>query len=133
MTIKTGDKLPAGTLWEFIEDETPGCSVGPNSFDVQEQAKGKRVAIFGLPGAFTPTCSGKHLPSFVSLADKLKAKGVNEIWCMSVNDAFVMGAWGREQGAKGKVEGACENAQLLGRQVEFGLERRRHDGRHGAK
>ena len=103
MAIKTGDKLPTGTLWELIEEETPGCSVGPNSFEVGEQLKGKRVAIFGLPGAFTPTCSAKHLPGFVSQADQLKAKGINEIWCLSVNDAFVMGAWGREQGAKGKV------------------------------
>jgi len=123
MTIKAGDKLPAGTVWEFIEDETPGCSVGPNSFDVQEQAKGKRVAIFGLPGAFTPTCSAKHLSIFVSLAEKLKAKGVNEIWCLSVNDAFVMGAWGREQGAKGKVrmmgDGSGQYTKALGLELDL--------------
>jgi len=112
MTIRTGDRLPAGTLWEFIEEEIPGCSVGPNSFDVQQQLKGKRVAIFGLPGAFTPTCSAKHLPSFVTNAEKLKARGVREIWCLSVNDAFVMGAWGREQGAKGKVRMMADGSGL---------------------
>jgi peroxiredoxin len=123
MAIKTGDKLPTGTLWEFIEEETPGCSVGPNSFDVAQQLKGKRVAIFGLPGAFTPTCSAKHLPGFVSRAEQLKAKGVTEIWCLSVNDPFVMGAWGREQGAKGKVrmmaDGSGEYTKALGLELDL--------------
>lgn len=123
MTIKTGDKLPAGTLWEFIEEETPGCSVGPNSFDVQQQTKGKRVAIFGLPGAFTPTCSAKHLPSYIAHADKLKSKGIDEIWCVSVNDAFVMGAWGREQCAKGKVrmmgDGSGQYTKALGLELDL--------------
>src|SRR6478752_7474414 len=103
MTIKIGDKLPAGTLWEFIEQETPGCSVGPNSFKVEDLVRGKRIAIFGLPGAFTPTCSAKHLPGFVAKADDFKARKIDEIWCISVNDAFVMGAWGRDQDAGGKV------------------------------
>jgi peroxiredoxin len=123
MAIKVGDQLPPGTLWEFIEEETPGCSVGPNSFDVQQQLKGKRVAIFGLPGAFTPTCSAKHLPSYVQHADQLKAKGINEIWCFSVNDAFVMGAWGREQGAKGKIrmmaDGSGQYTKSLGLELDL--------------
>jgi peroxiredoxin len=123
MAIKVGDKLPTGTLWEFIEEETPGCSIGPNSFEVKEQTKGKRVAIFGLPGAFTPTCSAKHLPSFVANAERLKSKGVNEIWCLSVNDAFVMGAWGREQGATGKVrmmgDGSGEYTKALGLELDL--------------
>ena len=68
MTIKVGDRLPAGVLWEFIEEETPGCTVGPNSFKVEELVRGKRIAVFGLPGAFTPTCSAKHLPGFVAKA-----------------------------------------------------------------
>jgi peroxiredoxin len=123
MTIKAGDTLPPGTLWEFIEDETPGCSVGPNSFDVQQQLRGKRIAILGLPGAFTPTCSAKHLPGFVSQADKLKAMGVHEIWCISVNDAFVMGAWGRDQGAKGKVrmmaDGSGQYTKALGLEMDL--------------
>ena len=74
MTIKVGDKLPAGTLSEFIEVEGNGCSVGPNPFKVEDLTKGRKVVIFGLPGAFTPTCSAKHVPSYVANLDKLKAK-----------------------------------------------------------
>jgi peroxiredoxin len=103
MTIQVGDKLPAGTLQEFIETEGNGCSVGPNTFKVEDLVKGKKIAIFGLPGAFTPTCSAKHVPSYLQNYDALKAKGVDEIWCISVNDPFVMGAWARDQHAAGKV------------------------------
>ncbi|MGH8514630.1 MAG: peroxiredoxin, partial [Gammaproteobacteria bacterium] len=74
---------------------------------------GKRIAVFGLPGAFTPTCSAKHLPGFLQNADRLKAAKVDEIWCLSVNDAFVMGAWGREQGAKGKVRMIADGSGLV--------------------
>lgn len=102
MAIKVGDRIPDGKLWEFVEEETPGCSIGPNEFDVADLVKGKRIAVFALPGAFTPTCSAKHLPGYVQKAEQLKKK-VDEIWCLSVNDAFVMGAWGRENGATGKV------------------------------
>lgn len=101
--IKVGDKLPAGTLNEFIEVEGNGCSLGPNSFDISKETAGKKIAVFALPGAFTPTCSAKHVPGYIENADALKATGVDEIWCVSVNDAFVMGAWGREQHAGGKV------------------------------
>ena len=101
--IKVGDNLPAGKLNEFIEVEGDGCSLGPNSFDVAALTAGKTVALFALPGAFTPTCSAKHVPGFVQKAAELKAAGVDEIWCISVNDAFVMGAWGREQQTGGKV------------------------------
>jgi peroxiredoxin len=101
--LKVGDKLPAGTLQEYIEVEGNGCSLGPNSFDVAKEAAGKTVAIFALPGAYTPTCSAKHVPGFVEKADELKRAGIDEIWCVSVNDAFVMGAWGREQQTAGKV------------------------------
>ena len=118
MTIKIGDSLPAGTLTEFVEVEGNGCAVGPNAFKIEEQAKGKRLAIFGLPGAFTPTCSAKHVPSYIANFDALKAKGVDEIWCISVNDAFVMGAWGREQKSAGKVrmmaDGSGAYSQALG-------------------
>lgn len=103
MTIKVGDKLPAGTLNEFIEVEGNGCTIGPNTFKVEDLVKGKKIVIFGLPGAFTPTCSAKHVPSYLANYDALKAKGVDEIWCISVNDAFVMGAWGRDQKTAGKV------------------------------
>jgi len=101
--IKVGDKLPAGTLKEFIEVEGNGCSLGPNAFDIEKATAGKTIALFALPGAFTPTCSAKHVPGYVAQADELKAAGVDEIWCVSVNDAFVMGAWGREQKTAGKV------------------------------
>jgi glutaredoxin/glutathione-dependent peroxiredoxin len=97
MTIAIGDRLPEATLTEFIEVEGNGCALGPNAFKVSDLVKGKTIAIFGLPGAFTPTCSAKHVPSYVQHFDALKAKGVDEIWCVSVNDAFVMGAWGRDQ------------------------------------
>lgn len=101
--LKVGDRLPAGQLQEFIEVEGNGCSIGPNSFDIEKISAGKTIAVFALPGAFTPTCSAKHVPGFVEKASELKAAGVDEIWCLSVNDAFVMGAWGREQKIAGKV------------------------------
>ncbi len=101
--IKVGDKLPAGTLNEYIEVEGNGCSIGPNSFDIAAATAGKTIALFALPGAYTPTCSAKHVPGYVEKADALKAAGVDEIWCVSVNDAFVMGAWGRDQHTAGKV------------------------------
>lgn len=101
--IKVGDKLPSGTLQEFIEVEGDGCSVGPNSFDIHKAAAGKTIVLFALPGAFTPTCSAKHVPGYVEKFSELKAAGVDEIWCVSVNDAFVMGAWGRDQKTAGKV------------------------------
>ena len=101
--LKVGDKLPAGTLQEYVEVEGNGCSIGPNSFDVAQATAGKKIAIFALPGAYTPTCSAKHVPGYVEKADALKAAGIDEIWCVSVNDAFVMGAWGRDQKTAGKV------------------------------
>lgn len=118
MTIKIGDRLPEGTLSEFIEVESEGCALGPNTFKVSDLTKGKKIAIFGLPGAFTPTCSAKHVPGYIENASKLKAKGVDEIWCISVNDAFVMGAWGRDQRATGTVrmmaDGSAEFTKALG-------------------
>ncbi|MEO6659229.1 MAG: peroxiredoxin [Burkholderiaceae bacterium] len=116
--VKIGDRLPAGSLSEYVEVERNGCSVGPNRFDVQKLAAGKKIAIFGLPGAFTPTCSAKHVPGYVDQAQALHAAGVDEIWCVSVNDAFVMGAWGREQKAAGKVrmmaDGSADFARATG-------------------
>ena len=103
MTIKVGDTLPDATVREFIEVEGNGCSVGPNTFQVADLARDKRIVIFGLPGAFTPTCSAKHVPGYLERYDALKAAGVDEIWCVSVNDAFVMGAWARDQKTAGKV------------------------------
>jgi len=116
--IQVGDKLPAGTLNEFIEVEGNGCSIGPNSFDVAAATQGKTIALFALPGAFTPTCSAKHVPGYVEKAEALRAAGVDEIWCVSVNDAFVMGAWGREQKSAGKVrmmaDGSADFAKATG-------------------
>jgi peroxiredoxin len=123
MTIKVGDRLPDGQLQEYIEVETAGCSIGPNTFKVQDLVKGKKIVIFGLPGAYTPTCSAQHLPSYVKNFDALKAKGVDEIWCLAVNDAFVMGAWGRDQKAGGKVrmmaDGSAEYAKKLGLELDL--------------
>jgi len=101
--LKVGDKLPAGSLSEFVEVEGNGCSIGPNTFDLEKATAGKKIAVFALPGAYTPTCSAKHVPGYVENAAALKAAGVDEIWCVSVNDAFVMGAWGRDQHTAGKV------------------------------
>ncbi len=116
--LKVGDKLPTGTLQEFIEVEGNGCSIGPNSFDIDKVAAGKTIAVFALPGAYTPTCSAKHVPGYVENAEALKAAGVDEIWCVSVNDAFVMGAWGRDQKTGGKVrmmaDGSAAFAQATG-------------------
>jgi peroxiredoxin len=101
--IKIGDALPATTLMEYSEVEGNGCSLGPNPVAVQAAAAGKTIAIFAVPGAFTPTCSAKHVPGYVEQADALKAAGVDEIWCLAVNDAFVMGAWARDQKTNGKI------------------------------
>jgi peroxiredoxin len=123
MTINIGERLPDGALSEFIETETAGCSLGPNTFQAADLVKGKKIVIFGLPGAFTPTCSVQHVPGYVQHAQELKAKGVDEIWCISVNDAFVMGAWGREQKATGVVrmmaDGNAAFSKALGLDADF--------------
>ena len=116
--LKVGDKLPAAKLQEFIEVEGNGCSIGPNTFDLAQLTAGKKIAVFALPGAYTPTCSAKHVPGFVEKAGALKAAGVDEIWCVSVNDAFVMGAWGRDQHTTGKLrmmaDGSADFAKATG-------------------
>ena len=96
MTIKVGDKLPAATF-------SAGTAEGPRPMSTDDIFAGKKVALFAVPGAFTPTCSAKHVPGYVEQAGALKAAGVDEIWCLSVNDAFVMGAWARDQKTDGKV------------------------------
>jgi glutaredoxin/glutathione-dependent peroxiredoxin len=110
MTIKVGDRLPEGTIQEFIEVEGNGCTVGPNTFKVQDQAKGKKIVIFGLPGAFTPTCSAKHVPSYLQNF-------------FAVNDPFVMGAWSRDQKATGKIrfmaDGSAEYTKKLGLELDL--------------
>ncbi len=121
--IKVGDRLPSLTLQEYQDVAENGCSVGPDAVKTDELTRGKRVVIFGLPGAFTPSCSAQHVPSYLGNVDKLKSKGVDEMVCVSVNDAFVMGAWARDQGAKGKVrmlaDGSAEFTKALG--LEFDL------------
>src|ERR1700748_3476232 len=97
MAIKVGDKVPAGITLRYIGPE------GPKAVTTDEFFAGKKVALFALPGAFTPTCSAKHVPGFVQNYDALKAKGIDTIACVSVNDAFVMDAWGKDQGAGDKV------------------------------
>ena len=124
MTIKVGDKVPSVTLMEKQES-------GPAPVTSDQLFKGKKVALFALPGAFTPTCSAKHVPGFVNSHDALKAKGVDEIACVSVNDAFVMGAWGKDQKADGKVhmlaDGNGDFTRALGLEFDaskFGMGKR---------
>lgn len=116
--IKVGDTLPSTTLMEYMEVEGEGCSLGPNPVDVTKATAGKTIALFALPGAFTPTCSAKHVPGYVENVEAFKAAGVDEIWCVSVNDAFVMGAWARDQKTAGKVrmlaDGSAAFAQATG-------------------
>jgi len=123
MTIKAGERLPAGTLMEMNEVAAPGCPAGPANVRVEIEARDKRIVIFGLPGAFTPTCSAKHAPGYVARFEEFRAKGVHEIWCISVNDAFVMGAWARELGSAGRVrmlaDGNAEYTRALGLEVDL--------------
>jgi len=123
MAIKVGDRLPDGTLTEMIDTEREDCTLGPNNFAVADQAKGRKIAIFAVPAAFSPTCSAKHVPSYVQNVDKLRARGVNEIWCIAVNDAFVMGAWGKDQKAGGKVrmmaDGSAAYTKALGLDMDL--------------
>ena len=116
--IKVGDKLPNATLMEFNEVESEGCSIGPMPVEVAKATAGKTIALFALPGAFTPTCSAKHVPGYVEHYEQFKAAGVDEIWCVSVNDAFVMGAWARDQHTAGKVrmlaDGSADFANATG-------------------
>ena len=116
--IKAGDTLPSATLQEYSEVGGEGCSIGPNAVDVSKASAGKTIALFALPGAFTPTCSAKHVPGYVEHFDDFKSAGVDEIWCLSVNDAFVMGAWARDQKSGTKVrmlaDGSADFAKATG-------------------
>jgi len=121
MTIQVGDRIPE-TMFVKVTEE------GPEQVDSESYFAGRRVALFSVPGAFTPTCSAKHLPGFVEKADEIKAKGVDEIACTAVNDAFVMGAWGKSAGVDGKVtmlaDGNGAFAKALGLEMDgtgFGM------------
>src|ERR1700732_635638 len=111
MAIKAGERMPAGTLKKMTKE-------GPKDLSTDELFKGKRVVLFAVPGAFTPTCDAKHLPGFVQLADQIKAKGVDSIACFAVNDVFVMGAWGKHSNVGDKVlmlaDGNGDYARALG-------------------
>ncbi|WP_397392649.1 peroxiredoxin [Polynucleobacter sp.] len=121
--IAVGQKLPNATLYEFLDEASEGCTIGPNAFEVEKLTAGKKIVIFALPGAFTPTCSAKHVPSYVEHFDAIKAKGVDEIWCISVNDPFVMGAWGRDQKVGKKIrmlgDGSAEFTKKLGLELDL--------------
>ena len=116
MTIQPGEKIPAATVHEMTAD-------GPASLSTADLFGGKTVMLFGLPGAFTPTCSAQHLPGYLDLATQFKDKGVDEIMCFAVNDAFVMGAWGKDQSIDGKVrmiaDGSAELTQKLGLELDL--------------
>jgi len=123
VTIAIGERLPDGVLTEMIATETPGCTIGPNAFQVSELVRNKRIVVFGVPGAFTPTCSAKHLPGYVAKSDRFRAKQVDEIWCVAVNDAFVMDAWGKEQKCAGRVrmmaDGSAAYTKALGLDMDL--------------
>jgi len=117
MTIQVGDRIPDAKLGESIEFGE-ACPVSPAMISVAEATKGKKVVMFGLPGAYTPTCSAKHVPGFLTHLDALKKKGVDEVWCLSVNDGYVMAAWGRDVKGIGKLrflgDGNADFARALG-------------------
>ena len=122
MSIQIGDRVPDATLFESTEFGE-ACPLSPTPVAVAEATRGKRVVVFGLPGAYTPTCSAKHVPGYVALHDALKAKGVDEIWCVSWNDGYVMAAWGRDEKALGKVrmlgDGTGDFTRKLGLEVDL--------------
>jgi peroxiredoxin len=120
--IKVGDRIPDATLYETVEFGE-ACPLNPQPVSVAKSLEGKKVVIFGLPGAYTPTCSAKHVPGYVAHFDALKAKGVDEVWCVSVNDGFVMAAWGKAEGGIGKVrflgDGSADFTKKLGLELDL--------------
>ena len=123
MTIQVGDRVPDGKLMESTEfDGATHCAMPPKPVEVAAAVKGKRIVVFGLPGAYTPTCSAKHVPGYVQKLDALKAKKVDEIWCVAVNDAFVMAHWGQDQKALGKIrflgDGSALWTKALGLEID---------------
>lgn len=121
MTINIGERVPEAILLESTEFGE-ACPVAPKQVSTTAALQGKRVVIFGVPGAFTPTCSAKHVPGYLANLAELKAKKVDEVWCVAVNDGFVMAAWGRDLGAIGKVrmlgDGSADLARKLGIEIE---------------
>lgn len=123
MSIQIGDRIPDAPVGEYIETATETCPVGPTLHKMADLARNKKIALFAVPGAFTPTCSEKHLPGYLELHDELKAKGIDEIWCVAVNDAFVMGAWGIEQQVQGRIrmiaDGSGEWTRAMGLELDL--------------
>lgn len=115
MTIKVGDPIPAATLFRLGED-------GLEPFEATDYFRGRKVVLFGLPGAFTPTCSAQHLPGFVQHAEAFEAKGVDAIACISVNDVWVMDAWAKDQGARGKVDMLADGNGELTRAMDLDVD-----------
>jgi peroxiredoxin len=119
--IQIGDRVPDTSLTESTEFGE-ACPVAPSNVSVAEASRNKRIVVFGLPGAFTPTCSAKHVPGYVNRLADLKAKKIDEVWCVSVNDGYVMAAWGRDQKALGKVrmlgDGNGDFAKKLGLEAD---------------
>jgi glutaredoxin/glutathione-dependent peroxiredoxin len=122
MTIEVGSRLPDATLRESTEFGE-ACPIAPEAVSLSDAVRGKRIVIFGVPGAFTPTCSEQHVPGYHRRAAELQAKGVDELWCVAVNDAYVMAAWGRSSGALGNIrflgDGSAELATKLGLQRDL--------------
>lgn len=122
MTIKIGDRIPDATLTESTEFGE-FCPVSPAKIAVADAVKGKRIVVFGLPGAFTPTCSAQHVPGYLKNLDALKAKKVDEVWCIAVNDGFVMAAWGQSEKAIGKIrflgDGSADLTKKLGLELDL--------------
>lgn len=132
MTAQIGDHIPDATLFESTEFGE-ACPLAPAKVGVADAVKGKKIAVFALPGAFTPTCSSKHLPGYLERDAELRAKGVDEIWCVSVNDGYVMAMWGKDQKTAGKIrmlgDGSAELTKKLGLEVDIpgmGLRSRRY-------
>ena len=124
MSIKVGDRVPDGKLLESTDfDSATQCALPPKPVEVAQALKGKRIVVFGLPGAYTPTCSAKHVPGYVEKLDGLKGKKVDEIWCVSVNDAFVMAHWGRDQKALGKIRFLGDGSALWTRALGLDIDR----------
>ena len=120
--ITPGDAFPESALSESTEFGEM-CPLAPQTVKTTDALKGQRVVVFGLPGAFTPTCSAKHVPGYLAELDALRAKGIDEVWCVAVNDGFVMAAWGKAENAIGRIrflgDGSAELARKLGLEVEI--------------
>jgi glutaredoxin/glutathione-dependent peroxiredoxin len=121
MTIQIGDRIPDATLFES-KGFGDFCPTSPEKVSVAEATKGKRIVVFGLPGAYTPTCSAKHVPGYVASADALKAKGIDEIWCLSVNDGYVMAEWGRAEKALDQIRFLGDGSAELAKKLDLTLD-----------